>query len=503
MTVAAARDDRRGPGHGPRRLHPPGPGHLAATRSASWPTAFNQMAADLAAADRQRRELIANVSHELRTPITALQGLLENIVDGVAEAEPATMQTALTQTERLGRLVTELLDLSRLDAGVVPLARDPDRRAGLPRRRGPGGPGERGRRRPGRALRGRPRRPWWCPATGNGCTRSSPTCWTTRPGTARPAAPCMVRAERRDDHAAARGRRRGRRASRRPTGTGSSNASPAASGRPAAAPGWGWPSPAGWSSCTAARSPWSTRTAPRGGCHIHVTLPLPPDSHPSTGDPAEHVRTPVPTPVRRCPHTAGTPRPTEPARTRRATRSPAAPRKPTPGSAGDSRAGPAPRAPGPGSRRRRRCRRRRTRRSGPVPSRCRAALAGPGRPARPPPSSRSARRRRGRGQHAARPGRRRLAGHRRRRRPSRWSLARRRAGARRRASRLRWSIRPMPRPAADRYGWAAATVALLGRRHVPRGRLALPALPARPPPLTGALAVAGGRSTAQRSRPAT
>jgi signal transduction histidine kinase len=87
--------------------------------------AFNQMAADLQAADRQRRELIANVSHELRTPITALQGLLENIVDGVASAEPEMMQTALSQTERLGRLVTELLDLSRVDAGVVQLARTP------------------------------------------------------------------------------------------------------------------------------------------------------------------------------------------------------------------------------------------------------------------------------------------------------------------------------------------------------------------------------------------
>ncbi|SNY58388.1 ATP-binding protein [Paractinoplanes atraurantiacus] len=87
--------------------------------------AFNQMAADLGAADRQRRELIANVSHELRTPITALQGLLENIVDGVAEADPAMMQTALAQTERLGRLVTELLDLSRVDAGVTPLASHP------------------------------------------------------------------------------------------------------------------------------------------------------------------------------------------------------------------------------------------------------------------------------------------------------------------------------------------------------------------------------------------
>jgi len=83
--------------------------------------AFNQMAGDLAAADRQRRELIANVSHELRTPITALQGVLENIVDGVADPHPATMRTALHQTERLGRLVAELLDLSRLDAGVQPM----------------------------------------------------------------------------------------------------------------------------------------------------------------------------------------------------------------------------------------------------------------------------------------------------------------------------------------------------------------------------------------------
>jgi signal transduction histidine kinase len=83
--------------------------------------AFNQMAADLAAADRQRRELIANVSHELRTPIAALQAVLENLVDGVG-SEPATLATALSQTQRLGRLVAELLDLSRIDAGVVALS---------------------------------------------------------------------------------------------------------------------------------------------------------------------------------------------------------------------------------------------------------------------------------------------------------------------------------------------------------------------------------------------
>ena len=87
--------------------------------------AFNRMAADLEAADRQRRELIANVSHEIRTPITALQAVLENIVDGLAEPDPATLHTALAQTERLTALVTELLDLSRLDAGVAPLALGP------------------------------------------------------------------------------------------------------------------------------------------------------------------------------------------------------------------------------------------------------------------------------------------------------------------------------------------------------------------------------------------
>ncbi len=85
--------------------------------------AFNRMAADLEAVDTQRRELIANVSHELRTPIAALQAVLENLVDGVAEPQPATLRAALDQTERLGRLVRELLDLSRIDAGTEPINR--------------------------------------------------------------------------------------------------------------------------------------------------------------------------------------------------------------------------------------------------------------------------------------------------------------------------------------------------------------------------------------------
>ena len=85
--------------------------------------AFNAMSAELAEADRQRRDLIANVSHELRTPITALKAVLENLVDGVQPPDGATLRTMVLQVERLGRLVDQLLDLSRLEAGVAPLER--------------------------------------------------------------------------------------------------------------------------------------------------------------------------------------------------------------------------------------------------------------------------------------------------------------------------------------------------------------------------------------------
>jgi signal transduction histidine kinase len=85
--------------------------------------AFNRMADDLAAVDEQRRRLVADVSHELRTPLTALQALLENIADGVVPADRPALETAVEQTRRLGRLVAQLLDLSRLEAGELPLHR--------------------------------------------------------------------------------------------------------------------------------------------------------------------------------------------------------------------------------------------------------------------------------------------------------------------------------------------------------------------------------------------
>jgi signal transduction histidine kinase len=79
--------------------------------------AFNNMAGELAEIDRRRRDFIANVSHELRTPISALHAQLENIADGITPPGHDTLRIALDQTERLGRLVSQLLDLSRVDSG--------------------------------------------------------------------------------------------------------------------------------------------------------------------------------------------------------------------------------------------------------------------------------------------------------------------------------------------------------------------------------------------------
>jgi signal transduction histidine kinase len=85
--------------------------------------AFNTMAAQLSEVDRFRRELVANASHELRTPLGALRAMLENLVDGLATPDQETLESMLRQVERLGSLVEQLLDLSKLESGTVPLAR--------------------------------------------------------------------------------------------------------------------------------------------------------------------------------------------------------------------------------------------------------------------------------------------------------------------------------------------------------------------------------------------
>jgi signal transduction histidine kinase len=87
--------------------------------------AFNRMAGEMESLERLRRDLVANVSHELKTPISALRARLENLLDGVEQPDPMLIAVMLQQTERLSRLVDQLLELSRLESGDVPLTLEP------------------------------------------------------------------------------------------------------------------------------------------------------------------------------------------------------------------------------------------------------------------------------------------------------------------------------------------------------------------------------------------
>ncbi len=82
---------------------------------------FNQMAAKLDQTETMRRQLIGDVAHELRTPLTVIKGTMEGLMDGVLPAESETYQQVHQEVDRLQRLVADLQELSRVEAGAVPL----------------------------------------------------------------------------------------------------------------------------------------------------------------------------------------------------------------------------------------------------------------------------------------------------------------------------------------------------------------------------------------------
>lgn len=76
----------------------------------------------LAQADARRRELLANVSHDLRTPLASMQGYLETLLlkeDCTPDERRCYLQVATRHCERLGRLVRDLFDLTRLEAHEI------------------------------------------------------------------------------------------------------------------------------------------------------------------------------------------------------------------------------------------------------------------------------------------------------------------------------------------------------------------------------------------------
>ena len=82
-------------------------------------TAFNQMATGLQSLEEMRRSFLANVSHDLKTPMTTISGFIDGILSGAIPPENQTeyLERIKSEVLRLSRLVRQLLDLSRIQAG--------------------------------------------------------------------------------------------------------------------------------------------------------------------------------------------------------------------------------------------------------------------------------------------------------------------------------------------------------------------------------------------------
>jgi signal transduction histidine kinase len=87
---------------------------------------YNEMIDQVQAFQQSQQDFVANVSHELKTPLTSIQGFSQAIVDGTVVSGPALIKAAgiiKTEADRMYRLVVDLLDLARFDAGTVVLDR--------------------------------------------------------------------------------------------------------------------------------------------------------------------------------------------------------------------------------------------------------------------------------------------------------------------------------------------------------------------------------------------
>ena len=82
---------------------------------------FNRMSSQVQAAQKSQQDLAANVSHELKTPLTSIQGFTQAILDGVIQSPTdirQTLQLIQTESNRMSRLVQDLISLARLESGT-------------------------------------------------------------------------------------------------------------------------------------------------------------------------------------------------------------------------------------------------------------------------------------------------------------------------------------------------------------------------------------------------
>ncbi len=86
---------------------------------------FNRMAHQLEQTEERRRQLIGDVAHELRTPLSSIKSVMEGLQDGVLPAEPETFASVEREVNRLQRIVRDLEELSRAEAGELPMEMRP------------------------------------------------------------------------------------------------------------------------------------------------------------------------------------------------------------------------------------------------------------------------------------------------------------------------------------------------------------------------------------------
>lgn len=84
---------------------------------------FNEMARSLQQIDVSRRSFMGNIAHEIRTPITSIKGFIDGLIDGTIPAEQSQhyLEIASKEAGRLSRLVTNMLDITKLEAGEYQL----------------------------------------------------------------------------------------------------------------------------------------------------------------------------------------------------------------------------------------------------------------------------------------------------------------------------------------------------------------------------------------------